>query len=444
MLTPTSLQPDGRHHTSNTNFASPSNRMIRPAVPTQLPLASGSANRKIEHTPEPKRRRLTNGTYGPPHVATPIVTAYPTSAPHFRDSFGCADPSAMRYMQQPSSHLMGPPPRPYQPPAQLRGPVLTPVTTNNAPSQRPPPVPPVRPQSPNFMTKLTLLNRISPAYSFPKRAKSSDDIAVSPSPRKRGAIVSVEGDDAEAVTQAVNWLGEFLCRADEYTVRTASGPRVIAPDETVTLTDYLDLIRDWHDKSKEMIDFVTRRAIPTTETSDHVPHHTNNIQNDTLNGAEPKTTATTPPPPTLSSDMPIPLILLRRYQLHASNTFAHHIPLGPTYTPIDHWQWMATLWRGTVGPDLTVYIRDYDDPVVDNMNGAGSPTISSNGHEPVVGPGSRTWGEVAGRNKGVEVMQDRNLVVVWKRKGGVLEEAALRRVAFEVGEGARGIWEGRT
>jgi len=263
--------------------------------------------------------------------------------------------------------------------------------------------------------------------------------------------VSFEGDDQEAVTQAVNWLGEFLCRSDEYKVRTASGPRVIAPDESVSIIDYLDLIRDWHDKSKEMIDFITSASLvspdmtpttlPTTEPHDPIHQPSTETMIDLTHGPHPPTTspiacsASTPPLPADSAPasenetMPIPLILLRRYQLHASNTYAHHIPLGPTYTPIDHWQWMATLWRGTLGPDLTVYIKDYDEASLGLGNNAGGTTASMQ--------------ELLGRNKGVEVMQEKGLVVVWRRKGAVVGEAALRRVAFEVGEGARGVWEGR-
>lgn len=468
-------------------------------APSQLPLVPVSAGRKTdEHhhqlTPEPKRRRMTNGTYGPPHphVGTPVVTAYPPSAPHFRDSFGHSDASMMRHVQ-PSPQSMGPPPRPYQPPSQSQtqlrgGPILTPIGTHNTADQQPsaPPPPPPRMQPTTFLTRLTLLQRISPPFSYPKPAIATEaDGSVPIPPRKRGALVSFEGDDPEAVTQAVNWLGEFLCRSDEYKVRTASGPRVLSPGENVSIVDYLDLIRDWHDKSREMIELITstggsEEIVPTTEAHDEThaldnTDHDNTI--DLTNGTN--ATATSPPkpnipapssPPRTSTTLPsstadntpptaIPLILLRRYQLHASNTFAQHIPLGPTYTPIDHWQWMATLWRGTLGPDLTVYIKDYDDASFASGGGLASHASLAN-HASLGNGGNGGNGSVnvnvnggfgnvntnmhdlLTRNKGVEVMQERNLVVVWKRKGVHVEEAALRRVAFEVGEGVRGVWEG--
>lgn len=450
-MTPTSPQPDERQYAPITNIVSPQNRMIRPGVPAHLPLNTTSTGRRpAEHddhnqiTPDPKRRRMTNGTHGPPHVSTPIITAYPPSAPHFRDSFGNTDPAKMRYAQPAPPYTMGPPPRPPQAVAQSSVSVPNSAVNHSQPQFKPPRPPlPMAPPPMNFLTKLTLLSRISPPFSFIDVAKSSADSLPTPPLAKRGALVSFEGDNLEAVTEAVNWLGEFLCRSDEYKVRTASGPKVIATDEKVTIIDYLDLIRDWHDKSKEMIEFITAASSPTT--SDAMP--TNKSNNGDLSqgkdGAADKareSASTSPAPlaprPDTSSSIAsldaIPLILLRRYQLHASNTFAQHIPLGPTYSPVDHWQWMATLWRGTVGPDLTVYIKDYDDTI------QSGPTSAM--PEPM-GPDSRNWNEVVGRNKGVEVMQDRGLLIVWKKKGGPVEEAALRRLAFEIGEGARGLWE---
>ncbi len=52
------------------------------------------------------------------------------------------------------------------------------------------------------------------------------------------------------------------------------------------------------------------------------------------------------------------------FSLHASNRFACAIPLGgpDPYSPHDHWQWAATQWRGIIGPDVTIYVRDAESP----------------------------------------------------------------------------------
>lgn len=83
---------------------------------------------------------------------------------------------------------------------------------------------------------------------------------------------------------------------------------------------------------------------------------------------------------------------------------------------------MATLWRGVVGPDVTVYIKDRNGEV--------------DGHEDAAG--ARLGG-----GTGVEVrLADARAIVVRKMgwgKGRGLGEAALRRVGFEIGEWVRGM-----
>jgi hypothetical protein len=64
---------------------------------------------------------------------------------------------------------------------------------------------------------------------------------------------------------------------------------------------------------------------------------------------------------------------------------------------------MATLWRGTVGPDLTIYIQTPDPKEP-------SPT------------------------KLVDVNYDVRCMTVRREKGSDFEPAALRRVGFEVSE----------
>ncbi|KAI6903051.1 hypothetical protein KC355_g19317, partial [Hortaea werneckii] len=76
-----------------------------------------------------------------------------------------------------------------------------------------------------------------------------------------------------------------------------------------------------------------------------------------------------PPAPTSSSsssptnnnhNTSKPVILLPNFSLHTSTAFALRIPIDPNsqYSAPDHWQWAATQWRGVVGPDLTIYVRD--------------------------------------------------------------------------------------
>ena len=79
---------------------------------------------------------------------------------------------------------------------------------------------------------------------------------------------------------------------------------------------------------------------------------------------------------------------------------------------------MATLWRGIVGPDITVIVKDAAS--ADNKEDAGRP---------------------GGAGTGVEVrLADARAILVRSGDSGV-PDGALRRVGFEVGEWVRGIGE---
>ena len=45
------------------------------------------------------------------------------------------------------------------------------------------------------------------------------------------------------------------------------------------------------------------------------------------------------------------------YSLTQSDRFASALCVADAYQPDDHWRWVATLWRGIVGPDLTIYVK---------------------------------------------------------------------------------------
>ncbi|KAI7362133.1 hypothetical protein KC354_g7529 [Hortaea werneckii] len=151
-----------------------------------------------------------------------------------------------------------------------------------------------------------------------------------------------------------------------------------------------------------------------------------------------------PPPPTSSSSPPAnkhntnkPVILLPNFSLYTSTAFALRIPIDPNsqYSAPDHWQWAATQWRGVVGPDLTIYVRDSSSG--GSASGIGGETGGT--------AGSSGRGRVVGANGGVEMGEEGNLFVVRRtvggggggKKGGEVEGSVLRRLGFEVGEWVR-------
>ncbi|KAF2689063.1 hypothetical protein K458DRAFT_123371 [Lentithecium fluviatile CBS 122367] len=300
-----------------------------------------------------------------------------------------------------------------------------------------------------YNVKIKVLGRITPALKEP--GPSSPAIAI------RGAIIAVEGDDLVAVKQLAKWLEEFLAKDRDYAPRVAEPPRQPAPDATsVSFEEYLDLIREWHGKSKEMVKWITTpvtppgspsstsvtSTFPSSETPNDKEHKSNDKHKDkdvVMKDGKSKTTtaaagsAVTPPasPATSPSPGPKPVIILPTYQLRASDAYAFKIPIQDVYSPMDHWQWMATLWRGTVGPDLTIYVKGAGEGA-----GAGVGGGSAGGAGSGVGLGRGAGGKLVELNE-----EGRCLTVVREGKGnqGRFAESALRRVGFEVGEWVRGI-----
>lgn len=65
----------------------------------------------------------------------------------------------------------------------------------------------------------------------------------------------------------------------------------------------------------------------------------------------------TPPIHRCASDALIPIALVPHYQLSTVDASAIAMPIIDSYAPLAHWQWLATLWRGCVGPDVSVVIK---------------------------------------------------------------------------------------
>lgn len=103
----------------------------------------------------------------------------------------------------------------------------------------------------------------------------------------------------------------------------------------------------------------------------------------------------------------IPVALLTGgFSLTISDYFAARTPIADSYGPMDHWHWMMTMWRGIVGPDLTVYLQY----VKDNYQSDA---------------------------KIVEVINSRIIVVCVVEGSNDLHECMERRLGFEILEWVR-------
>ncbi|KAK5030475.1 slightly ste11-like protein [Exophiala sideris] len=61
------------------------------------------------------------------------------------------------------------------------------------------------------------------------------------------------------------------------------------------------------------------------------------------------------------SNTAIPIALVPHFQLTTVNAASISMPISDGFSPPAHWQWFATLWRGCIGPDITVVVKGVDD-----------------------------------------------------------------------------------
>ena len=293
----------------------------------------------------------------------------------------------------------------------------------------------------SFVNKLRVLERISPPLVGGGGA--------------RGPVLAVEGMDVAAV-RAVAGVVERALRGvgRGWEVRcwegddTGSGSERLGSRESVgsgggdvnAFSAYLRTITDWHTKSAEIVRFVTNTAetSPTTTASALTPitanpthprlSTTSSSSTSTASKAEPNadqptprhplphtTTATNPTAAAKNTRLPIAL-LPAGFSLTLADRFACAVPITDAYAPVDHWQWMATLWRGIVGADLVVYV-----------------TAGSGGGV----------GMVEVRGAGLIVVGVPSVSLSWREDEAGVDEKMERRLGFEVVEWVRGAgWMG--
>lgn len=291
-----------------------------------------------------------------------------------------------------------------------------------------------------FLNKIKVISKIAPPLQPPG--------PTSPAIECRGPVIAVEGMDAKLIAEVGRYLENCLSREDGIALRTWSdvekrktSPKVIDLDVPIAgmtsrpnmppedpkdnkqsfILEYLDSIRAWHPKSAEITKFIT--TIPHNSklsTPNHYFMHQDERRGDSSAKIDSPQCSPTSRPKTLPSAedrkpalLPVALIP-NGFSLTSADRAASRIPIDDAYAPVDHWQWMATLWRGIIGVDLTIYVnsgpRDDD---------------------------GRNFATALG-GAGVDVRTDARAIVL-QCQNGMVEEKMLRRAGFEVGEWVRSL-----
>ncbi|KAH6613355.1 hypothetical protein F5144DRAFT_607270 [Chaetomium tenue] len=105
--------------------------------------------------------------------------------------------------------------------------------------------------------------------------------------------------------------------------------------------------------SKAMSTTQQRHPLPSGSSPKNKNTNINNTNANNTNTTTSNTTTPTAPPTT--PRFPI-AFLPSGFSLTLADRFACTVPIADAYAPVDHWQWMATLWRGVVGADLVIYV----------------------------------------------------------------------------------------
>ena len=295
------------------------------------------------------------------------------------------------------------------------------------------------------LTKVKMLALAAPQLATPGPASPPFEV--------RGAILAVEGLDSEKVRLMTEYLTEELGKSEKFSVKIFAGPSIPKHSkedlESIDLDElrgpfeyFLETIGKWHKISRDMCRYITtkpgknnRLSSAATETEDalmldasqqaekRVGESTKVAEPEALSPVSPRTLLPTTAglslksptwrasPDAESLNASVPIAIVPRYQLTTVDVAAVSMAITDSYSPNDHWRWLASLWRGCVGPDITIVLR-----------GPGEGAEGS----------GENWDSLA---TGVEVrLQGERTVVVRMGKAGEIDEKALRRVGFEVEE----------
>lgn len=411
--------------------------LMRQRLPIQRPAYRDVDDYEPE-TPEMKRRRF-NSTGGYHAVSSPVARTMSMGAVHPRPY--PVTPLPEPHFTRSRSGPMPPPPRPaaggpwsdqeYRgrkaydeslrlPPLQTAGP-MSPTTSPDDVRQLQTPITglgistPRDPQARSveamvmsipFNRKLEVLSKINRTTVRPD-SKDAE---------KRGAVIAIEGPKPRLLKQIASLVERTLFLSNEVALKTwgketdgelsaarrGSQREEESLDPDTRFTACFETMIHWHKKSREMVKHIAghiespsgsemeRDSESPTISRRGSMDEDNAPKRSRGDGVRTKT----------------PVALIKEgFSLTLSDEFACTVPISDAYAPVDHWQWMATLWRGTVDPDLVVYVK---------------PSLE----EEIAACGS------------VDVRV--GLMIVRIAVGKDMDEATERRLAFEVVEWVRG------
>ncbi|KAI1328064.1 hypothetical protein F5Y16DRAFT_420216 [Xylariaceae sp. FL0255] len=407
----------------------------RPSVQYRQPLPPSHPNNPHMQPPPPPRQSM---SYQP--MQTPNR---PSSG--FDESLRL--PPLQTAMQESPTAPIDPNTRQVMPPTQQQS-QDTGLGIMNGPIRQPPPPAPSSPmpQKWPFLLKLEVLRSISPPLRPPGPG--------GPIFETRGPIIAVEGASTLILKEVAAVIERALAVSSEFAVKVwsedtstaiahsspephgnsssetegnggagSNGKSVVEGSNNGTIAvngngngngnaqkkpqslispiaNYVARMLKWHKTSEDLIRYVT--SFPPSSSPQSQSQTDGNGSSNT-----PQSTNTT------NKQLPV-AILSDGYSLTFSDRYASSLHVNDAYRADDHWQWVATLWRGVVGADLTVYVK------------RGSSASEETG------------GNVEMAAPGVMVLRVPESINKSNGGAGAVDEKLERRLGFEIAEWVRG------
>lgn len=400
----------GAHH-----FIHHGGATVSPALPSGTAHISPSTGNLSAFSPSIKRQNHSESPLSPDSKRLRAINTYQLNSLQL--------PTRRQFLPRPDfmppqntgSLITGPLPRPQPPPFSLTLAPLQSLSTivSSGTSKTLKPLEGMILSIP-IPNKIRVLSQISPPLAQPKPP--------SPAYRIRGYVIAIDGPISESVTQVTNAV--FSALTAHHPVRIFHGPAPVQRKESPCkdgddFQSYLDIICQYHTLSTEITAYITTPASSSSLKT------ISPISSKTMPPTSPQTLPPTSQQawqkhkhkPLLSPQKQpaqgVPIALLPSYQLSHTDASASSIPIADAYAPVDHWQWMATLWRGIVGPDVTVAIA-----------APGSSGSSSHG---------KAIKNIGGSVE-IRLEDSRSILLSTDDEAGTVVEGVLRRVCFELGE----------
>ncbi|KAF3071137.1 Repressor of filamentous growth 1 [Daldinia childiae] len=118
------------------------------------------------------------------------------------------------------------------------------------------------------------------------------------------------------------------------------GPLIAIEGAVPAILKEVAAMLKWHKISEDLIRYITSHPPPTSTAHGETGENSMDVQ------VSPKT----------KPRLPV-AVVSDGYSLTVSDRYASSLHVNDAYRADDHWQWLATLWRGIVGPDLTIYVK---------------------------------------------------------------------------------------